>query len=99
MRTDNETIYQQIQREVEQAIQCFGIDFRLSGDISAAVTRKLQKRFGSSTVYFTEKTVSTEEHYAAIRRDFDGSNHDEVRKMHGISKRTLYRAIEKQAKY
>ena len=91
---EEDTIYQQIQREVEQAVRCFGIDFRVSGDISEAVTRKLQKMFCRNTVYFPLFT-SKKERYAAIKRDFNGvDNHDEVCKKHGISRRTLYRAIK-----
>lgn len=93
MSADNETIYQQIQQEVEQAVQCFGVDSKLSGDMSTAITRRLQKLLGSSTVYFPV-FLSRKERYAAIKKDFNGlDNHDEVCKKYGISRRTLYRAI------
>ena len=93
MNTDNDTVYRQIQQEVEQAAQGLGVDCHLSGDMAAAITYRLQMLFGSTTVYFPLFT-SKKERYAAIKRDFNGvDNHDEVCKKHGISRRTLYRAV------
>ena len=92
MSTDNNSIYRQIQQETEQAAQGFGIDTKLSRDISAAITNRLRTLFGNSTVYFPG-LADQPERYAAIKRDFDGKNHNEVCKKHGISRSTLYRAL------
>lgn len=92
MNTDNDTVYRQIQQEVEQVAQDLGVDCRLSGDMAVAITNRLQKLFGSTTIYFP-LFASKKDRYAAIKRDFDGDNHNEVCKKHGISRRTLYRAI------
>lgn len=90
--TDN--IYEQIQHEVRQTVQCFGVGAGVSGDMSAAITARLQKLLGYNTIYF-RGTASTAERYAAIRRDFNGVNHESVCKKYGITRRTLYRALKR----
>jgi len=92
MSANSDNIYQQIVGEVKRVAQHLGMDIRLSDSMALAITLRLQKLFGNNTVYFP-RLASPEERRAAIRRDFDGKNHNEVCKKHGISRSTLYRAI------
>lgn len=89
----NDDIYQQMHNEIEQAVQFFGVDCRVSADMSASITQRLQRLLRGNAVYFPEKP-STDQRYHAIRRDFTGDNHNEVCKKHGISRSTLYRATK-----
>lgn len=88
----SEDIYQQIQHEIKQATNAFGISESVSNDISTAITTRLQRLLGKNTVYFP-CLGNSEQRYAAIKADFNGRNHTEVCKKHGISRSTLYRAL------
>lgn len=88
----SEDIYQQIQHEIRQVADAFGISESVSGDFSTAITNRLQRLLGKNTVYFP-CLGNTEQRYAAIKADFNGRNHTEVCKKHGISRSTLYRAV------
>lgn len=94
MTANNDNFYQQIELEVQQAVQEFGLDNQLSGSMAAGITMRLQKLLCKNSIYFRIKVQSKQERYAAIKRDFNGANHNEVCKKHGISRSTLYRALE-----
>lgn len=88
-------IYQQIKQEVEQTVNGFGVDFKLSGDLSDAITERLRKLLGGNTQYFPGRcTLSTKERYIAIHNDFNGRNKKSVCEKHGISVTTFSRACE-----
>jgi Mor family transcriptional regulator len=93
--SDVDGIYQQIQGEIHQTVRRLGVAADLSNDIAAAITARLQKLLGSSTVYFPGNR-SPDQRYEAIRRDFDGRNHNAVCQKYNISLRTLYRALNRK---
>lgn len=70
-----------------------GLQEHFASQIAEAALRKLQARRGGRRSYLP--TLGPEERHAAIRDAFRGNNHQEVCSEHGISKRTLYRVINK----
>jgi len=93
MTDENDNIYQQIDLEVKQAVQRFNVDLKLTDSMATAITARLQKLLARKIIYFPS-IVSQEERYAAIKRDFNGKNKNELCKKYGISRSTLYRAIK-----
>ncbi|MFW6021663.1 MAG: Mor transcription activator family protein [Guyparkeria sp.] len=62
----------------------FGIDKDVAGDIARAVLDDLRQELGGDEYYLPKPSKR-----AAALADFDGRNHDQVCRKHGIARRTL----------
>lgn len=67
-----------------------GFSERIAVEIAAEILQRLVDDWRGERVYVCH---SREERNAAVKRDFNGRNKDEVCKKHGISERTLYRIL------
>lgn len=63
--------------------------FRMASDIIGLI----RQRFMGGQIYVAKPKPYDAQKVAA---DFRGNNHDEVCRRHGISRRTLYRVLERQ---
>lgn len=67
-----------------------GFSEQIAVQIAAEVLERIVDDFRGERVYVSP---SRDDRRAAVRRDFNGRNHEEVCKAHGISERTLYRYL------
>lgn len=88
-----ENIYQQLHEEVDQAIKSLGLDLDIQSELSEKITARLRRLLGGDTVYFPLSS-NRKERYAAIKKDFNGSNQNELCKKYGVSRSTVLRAIK-----
>lgn len=61
--------------------------------IAAAIMRGMRRRYGATEIYIPAPDKA--ERDAAIKRDFNGRNVDEVRHAHHVSRATIYRVSGK----
>lgn len=67
-------------------------DEETAAQLSDSVFQRLIEKWGGGNIYLP-KPRNREKRYAEIKEDFTGANHQEVCAKHGISLKTLYRAI------
>jgi Mor family transcriptional regulator len=67
-------------------------DEETAAELSNTVLSRIIEKWGGSELYLP-KRPNREKRYAEIKQDFTGVNHQAVCKKHGISLKTLYRAI------
>jgi Mor family transcriptional regulator len=81
-----------LQRDITACIQdSIGLHDRIAAELAANVVKRLQAAWGGKEIYIP--APDSKERNALIKADFNGKNHVEVCKKHGISLRTLYRVI------
>lgn len=68
-----------------------GMNESIGGIFAAAMVRGLRRRLGGRELYIPAPDRS--ERDAAIRRDFNGSNVDELMRRHGISRARIYQIV------
>lgn len=92
--SESDEIYRHMQRQIQQAVVYFGIKPPISADLAESITTVIRKCMSQNTVYFSKMTNDErKERREKIKRDFTGTNYDEVCRKYKISKRTLYRAL------
>lgn len=80
-----------LREELDAAGLCFGVD--RSRDLTESVVRRVVSRVGGMHLYARTSVRSRGEVKAAIVREFNGANLREVARRHGVSERTVYRAV------
>lgn len=81
-----------VRTDITRAIrEATGLHERFAVEISDGILHRLQQRWGGDRIYIPSKDRAARD--AAIRAAFDGRNHDEVCRRHGISRATLYRIL------
>jgi Mor family transcriptional regulator len=81
----------ELEREfVDILRQEIGADERPATLLAQALVRGLRQRIGGAEIWIPAPSKS--ERNAAIRREFDGTNLDQVMSRHNVSKATVYRA-------
>ena len=68
-----------------------GMTEHFASQISAAIVQGLRKRFSAQEIYIP--APSKAERNAAIKRDFNGQNRDEICRRYGVSRSTLYEIV------
>lgn len=71
-----------------------GMHEALASPFAQALVRGLRRRLGGSELWIP--APSKEERNAAIRREFNGKNLEEVCRRHGVSSTTVYRVAGQQ---
>lgn len=72
-----------------------GMHEGLAGVIAAAMVRGLRRRLGGQDLYIPAPDRSVRD--AAIRRDFTGTNVDELMRKHGLSRTRIYEIVGQRA--
>jgi Mor family transcriptional regulator len=80
-----------LREELNAAGLCFGVD--RAGELTESVLRRVVTRMGGLHFYARTKVRSRDEVKAAVLREFDGTNCQQVARRYGISTRTVYRWI------
>lgn len=65
-----------------------GFNEVFASQIAEAIVRGLRKRLGGQEIYVPAPSKS--ERIAAVRREFNGRNRDEICRKYGISRTTFY---------
>jgi Mor family transcriptional regulator len=71
-----------------------GVESEVARTVVAEILAVFRAHFGGSEVYVPRPARYDE---ATVLRDFNGRNHDEVCKAHGIHRATLWRILERDA--
>ena len=87
----SEPIKQIIDDLVAVALQ-FGLSRQLASDFARAAVDRMTKNIGGGSLYIPKEDKESRD--AKIRARFNGVNHDELCRVFGVSKRTLYRIIK-----
>lgn len=81
-----------MRNEITSAIrEATGLHERFANELSDEILSRLMTRWGGDRLHVPACDRAARDE--AIRADFNGRNHDEVCRRHGISRRTLYRLI------
>ncbi len=80
-----------LREELNAAGLCFGVD--RASDLTESVVRRVVLRLGGLHFYARTKVRGRDEVRAAVLREFDGTNLQQVARRYGISTRTVYRWI------
>lgn len=93
-RSDSEweALAQEYQRVV--STRC-GVESEIAKMVAVEILAVFRAHFGGSEVYVPRPARYDE---SAVLRDFNGRNHDEVIKKHGIHRATLWRVLEREAR-
>jgi Mor family transcriptional regulator len=68
-----------------------GMHEGMAGVFAAALVRGLRRRLGGQDIYIPAPDRSVRD--ASIRRDFNGSNVDELMRRHGLSRTRIYEIV------
>lgn len=91
---DEEDVLAALRSEAaKMAGDMFGLQEAQASELAAAITAWLQQKCGGRELYVRAR--SRKERDRAVVADFDGRNHAEVCRAHGISLATLYRILER----
>lgn len=71
--------------------ECLGLPENVATPMADHIARGLSQRAGG--IYIPKREICQADRDAAVRRDFNGRNRDQVMKSHGISRATFYRII------
>jgi len=81
--------------ELESSLSRAAVDPNRSEQIVSSLEEFIRIRWGAHRPYVTRhKHRSIASRNEAVLREFNGRNHREVCRRHGISKRTLYRILK-----
>ena len=83
-----------LREELNAAGLCFAVD--RSEDLTESVLRRLVGRIGGMHVYVRKNLRSRQEVGELVLRDFDGTNHQQLARRHGVSLRGVYRMLKAQ---
>ncbi len=85
-----------LQKEMQDILKVeTGLHDEFAASIAAALVRGWRKRAGSQRIYIPGPT-DYESRDAAIRREFNGANCEEVCRKHGIKRSRLYQIVGNQ---
>lgn len=78
--------------DLVQAIrECLGLPENIAELMADNIARGLSRRVGG--IYIPKREISQEDRAAAVKREFNGRNRQEVMRRHKISRATFYRII------
>ena len=81
---------------IEIVRQELAVDACAADQIAAAIMRGMRRHFGAQKIYIPEQTRQEKsERDAAIKREYNGHNLEEVKHAHNVSRTTVYRACGK----
>lgn len=91
MSKKTEELIDVLDAELRAAGLCFGVD--RADDMAQSVLRRVVKRLGGRRVYVRTTVRNRSEMKRAVKRDFNGSNWEDVARKQGVSVRTVRRML------
>lgn len=84
-----------IENEARAVAAAFGV--KTANEIAAALVDRLHHQVNGDRIYIAKRSkLRKQEVYAAMRREFDGVDVDDVAKRYGYSRAQAYRILKKK---